>query len=109
MPTPPTASMKQARVAWGRYALFDRLAGVEAQAHAAGVPVAVHALAWALTQPAIRSLVVGVKRQAQIQEAVAAAEVRIAAEHLERRDALGPPLWKPMGPARGQKGGLCGR
>jgi aryl-alcohol dehydrogenase-like predicted oxidoreductase len=82
-------------------ALFDRLEGVESLATQLGVPVSRYALAWTLTQPAVSSLVVGVKRLEQITDAVAATDVCIPAEHLARLDAICPPPWKFGDPVRG--------
>jgi L-glyceraldehyde 3-phosphate reductase len=82
-------------------ALFGRLEGVAALAAEAGVPMAQYALAWTLTQPAMSSLVVGVKSIEQIQDAVAAASVTIPAEHGSRLDAICPPPWRQPDPVRG--------
>jgi aryl-alcohol dehydrogenase-like predicted oxidoreductase len=80
---------------------FDRLEGIEALAREAGVPVSRYALAWALAQPAMSSLLVGVKKLEQIQDAVAATQVQVPVEHLPRLDALCPPPWKQADPVRG--------
>ena len=82
-------------------ALFDRLEAVAALAADAGVPLARYALAWTLTQPAISSLVVGVKSIEQVQDAVAAASVTIPAEHFSRLDTICPPPWRQPDPVRG--------
>src|SRR5207244_3792234 len=66
--------------------LFERLEGIEALAHEAGVPMAHYALAWTLTQPAMSSLVVGVKRIEQLQDLVAAVDVDIPSEQRARLD-----------------------
>jgi aryl-alcohol dehydrogenase-like predicted oxidoreductase len=81
--------------------LFDRIEGIEALAREIGVPAAQYALAWTLEQPAMTSVIVGVKRLEQIREAVAALEVRIPREHLAKLDVICPPPWKPMDPVRG--------
>src|SRR5262249_5184717 len=81
--------------------LFNRLEGIEALAREAGVPLTQYALAWTLAHPAISSLIVGVKRAEQLQEAVAAAEVQLPAEHFARLDALSPPPWQQPDPLRG--------
>jgi len=47
------------------------------------------------------SLIVGVKRLEQIEDAVAAADLRIPPEHRERLDSLCPPPWRQMDPVRG--------
>jgi len=82
-------------------ALFDRLEAIESLARDVGVPVARYAVAWTLSQPAMSSLVIGVKRFEQIQDAVAATEVQIPAEHREQIDALCPPPWRQPDPVRG--------
>jgi len=82
-------------------ALFDRLEAVADLAAEAGVPMARYALAWTLTQPAMSSLIVGVKSIEQIEDAVAAASVPIPAEHFSRLDAICPPPWRQPDPVRG--------
>ena len=86
---------------WGlNDSLFERLEAIEALAHEAGVPMSRYALAWTLTQPAMSSLVVGVKSIEQLQDAVAAADVDIPAEHRARLDAICPPPWRQVDPVR---------
>jgi len=82
-------------------ALFDRLEGVESLAKQVDLPFSQYALAWTLMQPAITSLVVGVKRTEQIEDALAALDVSIPEEHLEQVDAICPPPWKQPDPIRG--------
>lgn len=82
-------------------ALFDRIEGIEALAAEAGIPVAHYALAWTLAQPAMSSLVVGVKRLEQVQDAVAAAQATIPPEHAAKIDAICPPPWRLPDPVRG--------
>ncbi|MCI8526585.1 MAG: aldo/keto reductase [Oscillospiraceae bacterium] len=55
-------------------ALFDRLEAFTAQAEARGLTLAQYALRWALEQPAVLSVLVGVKSEAQVDAALAAAE-----------------------------------
>jgi L-glyceraldehyde 3-phosphate reductase len=81
-------------------ALFDRLESIAVLAAEAGVPMAWYALAWTLTQPAISSLIVGVKKLEQLQDAVAAADVVIPPSHGTRVDAICPPPWKQSDPIR---------
>lgn len=81
-------------------ALFDRLEGIESLAAETAVPVAQYVLAWALMQPAISSLIVGVKRIEQLQDAVAAAHVAIPFEHSTRIDVICPPPWRLPDPIR---------
>lgn len=82
-------------------ALFQRLEAFEGLAREINVPASQYALAWTLTQPALTSPVVGVKRLDQIQDAVSAAEVVIPPDHLPKLDAIFPPPWKQPDPLRG--------
>ena len=82
-------------------ALFDKLEALEGLASETGVSLGAYSLAWTLLQPAMSSLVVGVKNLEQIQQAIAAAEVRIPQEHLARIDAICPPPWQQPDPVRG--------
>ena len=82
-------------------ALFDRLEAIAQQSAEAGVPMAQYALCGTLAQPAISSLIVGVKRLEQIQDAVAAANVVIPPDHLPKLDAICPPPWRQPDPVRG--------
>ena len=81
--------------------LFDKLEAAESLARELGVPMSQYALAWTLTQPAITSPIVGVKRLDQIQDAVAAAAVQIPVEHLKQLDLTCPPPWRQPDPIRG--------
>jgi len=81
--------------------LFNRLEGIEALAREAGVSMTHYALAWTLAQPAMSSLIVGVKRKEQLQDAVAAAQVQIPPAHFAKLDALSPPPWQQPDPLRG--------
>ena len=51
--------------------VYATLARVEAEAKAAGQSMTQYALAWALRQPAVRCVLLGVKRRAQLEEAAA--------------------------------------
>ena len=81
--------------------LFDRLERAEAVAKELNIPMSQLALAWTLTQPAVTSPIVGVKRLDQIEDAIAAASVKLSAEHLKQLDIACPPLWKQNDPVRG--------
>ncbi len=81
--------------------LFDRLEAIDALAAEADVPTAQYSLAWALTQPAMSSLVVGVKNMQQIKDAVDSLAVSIPDGHLEKLDAICPPPWQQPDPVRG--------
>lgn len=82
-------------------ALFDRLEKIESLANEAGIHMSQYSLAWALTQPAMTSLIVGVKNQEQIEDAIAAAGVKISPEHLAALDAICQPPWRQPDPVRG--------
>jgi aryl-alcohol dehydrogenase-like predicted oxidoreductase len=82
-------------------AVFDKLDGVSRLAQELGAPMSQYALAWTLAQPAVSSAVVGVKNVAQIEDAVAAAEFKLPADHLKQLDELCPPPWKQPNPVRG--------
>jgi len=81
-------------------ALFDRLEALTGLAQEINVPLAQYAMAWALAQPAMSSVIVGAKRVEQVQEAVAAATVRIPEAHFAKIDAICPPPWKHADPIR---------
>jgi len=81
--------------------LFDKLERTEALARELGRPMSQYALAWTLTQPAIASPIVGVKRLDQIEDAVAAAAVKLPTEHLKQLDTICSPPWKQHDPIRG--------
>lgn len=102
--TPPSDSRLAEKPDWiwkTDDALFQKLEGLEGLAREINVPPSQYALAWTLTQPAMTSPIVGVKRVEQIQDAVRAAEVVIPAEHFAKIDALCPPPWKQPDPIRG--------
>ena len=87
-------------------ALYDKLERISELAEQAGIPTARFSLAWALAQPAISSLVVGVTRLEQIRDAVAALEVEVPQEgHVGRQvgvrcaKGVGEPgahRWEPI-------------
>ncbi len=102
--TPPADSRAAEKPQWvweRDDAMYDKLEGMEALAEAIGVPPSQYALAWALAQPAIRSLIVGAKRIEQVKDALQGADVAIPEEHFARRDELFPPPWKQSDPIRG--------
>ena len=80
--------------------LFDQLETVDSLAAELAVPTAQYSLAWTRSQPAMSSLVVGVKSLAQIRDAVDSLEVEIPAEHFERIDQICPPPWQQPDPVR---------
>ena len=54
--------------------LFDRLEGIEKQAHESGLNMTRYALRWVLQQRAVVSAIVGVKRASQIDDAAIASD-----------------------------------
>ncbi|MFN0196435.1 MAG: aldo/keto reductase [Planctomycetaceae bacterium] len=100
-PPPQTRAAEKPEWMWKMDdALFDRLEGIERLANELGVPMTRYALAWTLLQPSMSSLVVGAKRIEQVEDAVAALDVQIPAEHLKQLDTICPPPWKQMEPIR---------
>ena len=81
-------------------ARYDKMEQLQKLVAETDIPPAQYALAWTLTQPAMASLVVGVKRLEQIEDAVAALDVQIPADHVEKIDAIFPPPWQQMDPVR---------
>ena len=81
-------------------ALFDRLEAISGLAAEIGVPMSQYSLAWTLAQPAMSSLIVGVKKLEQIQDAIAAANVAIPAAQMKKLDAICPPPWRQPDPIR---------
>ncbi len=80
---------------------FDQLEVIEPLAAEIDVPMSQYALATTLQQPAMSSLIVGVKKSQHIEDAVAAASVRIPEEHADKIDAACPPPWHQPDPVRG--------
>ncbi|MAE60047.1 MAG: aldo/keto reductase [Planctomycetaceae bacterium] len=99
-PTGSRAAEKPAWIGERDDALYDKLEAFENLAGEIGVPPGQYALAWALTQPAMASLIVGVKRVEQIEDAIAATAVRIPADHMEKIDAIFEQPWRQMDPIR---------
>jgi len=79
-------------------AIFDVLEATETIAGELNVPLAQYAMAWTLAQPAMSSMVVGVKTMKQIEDAVAGAEIVIPEDMLVRQDAITPAPVKHQAP-----------
>jgi len=102
--TPPSDSRAAEKPQWMWEfddALFDRLGKIEALAAEIDVAPAQYALAWTLLQPAMSSLVVGVKSIEQVRDAVSSVDVQVPAAHLETLDEACPPPWHQPDPIRG--------
>lgn len=80
---------------------FERLEAIESLARELDVPMSRYATAWALAQPAVSSVIIGIKRIEQLQDALAAVDVQIPNEHMAKLDAICPTPWRQMDPLRG--------
>jgi aryl-alcohol dehydrogenase-like predicted oxidoreductase len=74
--------------------VFDMLEASESLASELGISLAQYAIAWALAQPAMASMVLGVTKLEQIESAIAAAAVTVPEAILERQDAITPPPYR---------------
>ncbi len=63
------------------------LKALRAVSAASGISVARTALAWVLTRPFVTSLIIGAKTQDQLKDNLAAADVKLAPEHVRDLDA----------------------
>ncbi len=76
--------------------LYDIVDALVAVADAHGVSAAQVALAWLLERPAVATLVIGARTDAQLDDNLAAADLRLTAEERARLDAVSaPPLLYP--------------
>ncbi|MGH9470590.1 MAG: aldo/keto reductase [Terriglobia bacterium] len=75
---------------------FDAVDALDAVAHEGGVSIAQAALAWALAQPGITSVIIGANKMSQLSENLKAPEVRLNAEQLSRLSASAVP--RPLYP-----------
>ena len=101
--TPPADSRAAEKPGWVwelNDELFDRLEAIERLAAEIDASPTLYSLAWTLAQPGMTSLVVGAKRLEQVEEAVAALDLEIPAEHFERLDQICPPPWTQQDPIR---------
>ncbi|MEM9158244.1 MAG: aldo/keto reductase [Verrucomicrobiota bacterium] len=71
--------------------IFDQLEATAMLADEAGLPFVQYTTAWTLAQPAMSSLILGVKTLDQIKDAIAGASVTLAPWILEKQDAITPP------------------
>jgi aryl-alcohol dehydrogenase-like predicted oxidoreductase len=77
--------------------LYDTIEEIVAIGEARGVSGAQVALAYTLAKPAVTSLIVGARTEEQLADNLAAAELTLTAEELERLDAVsGSPLAYPF-------------
>lgn len=89
--------------------LFDELEAIDGLAAEAGAPMSQFAMAWTLAQPAMSSLIIGVKTIEQVQDAIAAAGVSLAQELLAKVDAISPPAWRLADPIRSTRASAFAR
>jgi aryl-alcohol dehydrogenase-like predicted oxidoreductase len=76
--------------------LYDIVEVIVAIAEARGISGAQVALAWLLGRPAVTSLVIGARNEAQLADNLGSADVRLTAEERARLDAVSaPPLLYP--------------
>lgn len=77
---------------------FAALAAVRGSAERLGVPMADLAIAWLLHQPAVTSVLVGVRNAAQAHANARAAELRLEASVLEELDRATAEVKRALGP-----------
>jgi aryl-alcohol dehydrogenase-like predicted oxidoreductase len=70
---------------------YDLLDGLDAIARGAGMPLTHLALGFAAEHPAVSSVIIGPRTPAQLADNLAAADVRLSPDVLDRIDALVPP------------------
>jgi len=68
--------------------VFRKVAAVAELAREAGVSPAQYAIAWAIAREGVTAAIVGVKREAQLREAAAAAGLVLSADRLDALDAI---------------------
>jgi aryl-alcohol dehydrogenase-like predicted oxidoreductase len=79
---------------WDR--MFDIIEEVVAVAEARGVSAAQVALAWLLSRPAVTSAIVGARTEDQLKDNLAAADLKLSQEELDRLEKVSrPPLPYP--------------
>lgn len=82
----------QGRGAEALPALRDEIGRYEEFCASIGRPPAEVGLAWLLSRPGVTALVTGPRTEAQLDGALAAADLRLSAAELDALDALFPPL-----------------
>lgn len=78
--------------------MYDQLEATEALAGESGLSFSQYATAWTLSQPAMASVIVGVKTLAQIEDAVKGASATLSPEVLDKQDTITPPPAKHGAP-----------
>jgi aryl-alcohol dehydrogenase-like predicted oxidoreductase len=69
----------------------ERLGALARMASESGVTSAEYAIAWVLSRPAVASVILGWRTEAQMESAIAATGLQIPVAHLAELDALFPP------------------
>ena len=72
--------------------LFDIIEELVAVAEARGVSAAQVALAWLLGRPAVSTLIIGARTDAQLKDNLAAAELKLTSEERARLDKVSQPV-----------------
>jgi len=70
---------------------------LRAEARAAGIPLSVLALAWAMANPAITSVLVGARNRNQLESNHRAVQLGLSRELLQRLDAITQPIAQRLG------------
>jgi len=79
-------------------AIYDQLEATEVLASDVGVPFSQYTIGWTLAQQAMASMVLGVTRLEQIEDAVAGAQVIIPQKILDKQDLITPPPYRHQAP-----------
>jgi aryl-alcohol dehydrogenase-like predicted oxidoreductase len=77
--------------------LMDTLAKLEETAAGIGQPLATVALAWAMARPGVTSVIVGARNPRQLLRNVAAVELDLDTQTMDRLDAITEPLKHQLG------------
>ena len=79
-------------------ALYDQLEATEGLANEAGVPFSQYTVAWTLAQQAMTSMVLGVTKLQQVEDAIAGARVSLPEDILKKQDQITPPPHRHRAP-----------
>lgn len=78
--------------------IYDQLEATEKLAQEAGLSFSQYTTAWTLAQPAMASLVIGVKTIEQVKDAIDGASANIPPEILAKQDEITPPPHRHRSP-----------
>ena len=79
-------------------AVYDILEATQALADEAGLPFSQYTVAWTLAQQAMASMVLGVTKLSQVEDAIAGAEHSLSDDILKRQDEITPPPYRHSAP-----------